>query len=374
MIGRYEHPTIIDLWSPTSIIDRWVLVEIEVLRARGIDGETLDGMVAQRPTPIQVLAREQATNHEFVAFLDAWRQNLEETGINCPSHLHAGLTSSDVIDTAQALALVASHELVKNLLHELTGTVEARSDRSSTAQIGRTHGQYAEPYPASHPWTVFVGMLDRQALRLSRAGSGLWSAKLSGPVGWNGPQGGPVVGRVLENKILRKLGLIACDSTQIVPRDGLAHWVGTVAELATICEAIATRVRLWSQSGVDEYWEATRPDQVGSSAMPHKQHNPLLSENICGLARMVRTQAATLQQGVVQWWDRDLSHSSVERVMLPDLCHLICTILVRTHTLIDGLSLNEGAVAANLQKAEARKEATLDERMIGSSGDLPNAG
>lgn len=350
MIGRYEHPIITDLWSPANIIDRWVLVETEVLRARGVDEATLGDMIGMWPTPEQVLAREQVTNHEFVAFLDAWRQNMEETGINCPSHLHAGLTSSDVIDTAQALALRASHDLVMNLLNGLLTSVELRGTTGSTRpQIGRTHGQYAELYPTWHPWAVFFSMLYRQVRRLAPAEEGLRFAKLSGPVGRPTPE------FRMENQVLRKLGLFPCDSTQIVPRDGLAHWVGCVAELATICEAIATRVRLWSQSGVDEYWEATRPGQVGSSAMPHKQHNPILSENICGLARMVRTQAATLQQGVVQWWDRDLAHSSVERVMLPDLCHLICTILVRTHTLVDGLELNENRVAANLMRAQYHK-------------------
>jgi len=357
MIGRYEHPTIADLWSPTSILDRWVLVETEVLRARGIDESTLADLITHRPTPLQVETRERSTNHEFVAFLKEWRFNLSEADVIRPAALHAGLTSSDVIDTAQALALCASHGLVMFLLYRLLDTTDLRGTEE-TAQIGRTHGQYAEPYPIWHPWAVLTGMLYRQSHRLEQAEDGLLLAKLSGPVGR--PNSDAVL---IENKVFQKLGLRSCDSTQIVPRDGLAHWVGCIAELATICEAVATRVRLWSQSGVDEYWEATRPDQVGSSAMPHKQHNPILSENICGLARMVRTQAAALQLGVVQWWDRDLAHSSVERVMLPDLCHLICTILVRTRTLVDGLELNEGAVAANLQKAEARKEAVLDERM-----------
>lgn len=355
MIGRYEHPAIVDLWSPTSIIDRWILVEIEVLRARGVSRDLLDLMTQFRPTPERVADQELVTNHEFVAFLDAWRYGMEEVGVDCPVSLHFGLTSSDVIDTAQALALVASHGLVMDLLYQLLNATEARG-RANETQIGRTHGQYAEPYPAWHPWTVFTGMLYRQSLRLESANDGLRRAKLSGPVGLPDYRTASV-----EAKVLPKLGLEPCDSTQIVPRDGLAHWVGCVAELATVCEAIATRVRLWSQSGVDEYWEATRPNQVGSSAMPHKQHNPILSENICGLARMIRTQAATLQLGVVQWWDRDLAHSSVERVMLPDLCHLICTILVRTRALVDGLELNKGAVAANLQKAEARKEAALSE-------------
>lgn len=356
MIGRYEDPVVVSLWSRGSIVDGWVRVESEVLVARGVGGELVDAMVECAPSPEQIAVEELTTRHEFVAFLNCWRVNMEQTSVYCPTTLHEGLTSSDIIDTGQALTLLASQRYVLELLETLIQMV-TEYDSYDSDQIGRTHGQYAEPYPAWHPWIVFESMLRRQQQRLRQTTPGLRMAKLSGPVGYATTDLASI-----EKRVLRKLGLTPCDGTQIVPRDGLAHWVGCLAELATICESIATRVRLWSQSGVDEYWERTTPGQVGSSAMAHKRHNPILSENICGLARMVRAQAATLQMGVVQWWDRDLAHSSVERVMLPDLCHLICTILTRTTDLATGLEINEDHMAANLQRAEARKEAAEDER------------
>lgn len=355
MINRYQYPVIEQLWHPTSVINRWATIEIAAMAARGISGSIRGRMMSVRPTPYQVRRHEMATNHEFVAFLQAWRSNISDAKFDCPPELHAGLTSSDVIDTGQALALIQAHDTVLHLAGELVSEVEGKG-AVSVSQIGRTHGQYAEPYPAWHPWEAFGGMLYRQLQRLGTSRDGILLAKLSGPVGRPDPETLDV-----ESTVLRGLGLFPCDSTQIVPRDGLAHWVGVLAGLATICEAIATRVRLWSQSGVDEYHEATGPGQVGSSAMAHKQHNPILSENICGLARMARVQAETLQLGVVQWWDRDLAHSSVERVMLPDLCHLTCTILERTRRLVSDLVFNEDHVAANLQRAESRKEAALSE-------------
>jgi adenylosuccinate lyase len=233
-----------------------------------------------------------------------------------------------VTDTALFLGLQRSQPVIElralALMDELSVFRDGFEPCATT--LGRTHGQLAAPMPAEHRWDVLHETFDRCWNRVESAFVVLDVGKLSGPVGTRG----------YAEQGLQKLGLRDTTCTQVVPRDRLAHWAHCLAELVTVCEAIATQVWLLCQSGVNELRFAA-PGTVGSSAMPHKT-NPIVAENIRGLARVARSQADLLQVGMVQWGEHDLAHSSVERIAVPDLLHLTCTILSRTTTLVSGLS------------------------------------
>lgn len=289
------------------------------------------------PTAVRVADFEETTKHEVMAFLLALDERIralwrEETESELRQWLHYGLTSSDVTDTALGLALKGSHEILAqqgcDLMIRLGEVCQSLRDRPQV--MGRTHGQYARTMVAPHRWLVLYSMLVTAVRKLMGARTDLLVGKLSGPVGDDDFTG---------IETLRGLGLGAVPSTQVVPRVGLAHWAHCLAEIATVCEAVATQVWLLAQQEVGEVSEDRTPEQVGSSAMPHKT-NPIRSENIRGLARLVRMNAEVLQTTVVQWGEHDLSHSCVERVALPDLCHLSAAILTRTTALVSGLEFH----------------------------------
>jgi adenylosuccinate lyase len=353
MIERYEDPAVAEWFSPGATYAVWAMVEMCCLEVGGYatpDPDQIFGQakgLASDAFTQHVRDRERETRHEFVAFLQVLRQALTDLGYEqAHEHLHEGLTSSDVQDTTLALQTMcaSAHVLLKvgALANALSGLI---SRTKTITQIGRTHGQYAVPRPFAHRWDVSRGMLDRQAVRLRTALAGISIGKLSGPVGTD-----PIKHA---QAVFGELGLSSAPSTQIVPRDGLAHWAHVLAGLTTICEDIALQVRLLSQSDIDEVYEG---QQVGSSAMPHKRHNPAMSENICGLARMARSRANELELGVVQWGDRDLAHSSVERVSIPDLLHLVCTALTRTADLVLELAVDEQSIRQNNIDAQTRAD------------------
>jgi adenylosuccinate lyase len=342
VIERYKDRAIHDVWNPATIYRRWLEVEIAYVREIG-GAEVAEALESVKPpSPAQVNYYERETGHDVAAFLVALDKNVQAkarkgAGGDLPdtvwnrvrSSLHFRLTSSDVVDTALALGVLRSRLVVEDRVANLMGVLEAFANSISAWEItlGRTHGQLAAPMPADHRWRVLGEMLDRA---WTRADAGfLWMdvGKLSGPVGLADPS---------EGRALQNLGLRDTTATQIVPRDRLAHWAHCLAELATVCEAIVTQVWLLAQAGVGEL--RVEPNgTVGSSAMPHKV-NPVIAENVRGLARMARSLAETLQLGIVQWGEHDLAHSSVERVSVPDLLHLVCTIVSRTATLVSGVS------------------------------------
>jgi len=345
VIKRYEDKEISSLWSEEATYRRWF--EVEVAHLRQVAGPEIADALNDKvypPIKAQVDYYERETGHDVAAFLRALDANIltardpghpdhidPELITKIRSGLHYGLTSSDVVDTAMALGLLQSRDVVRERAVNLIETLHAFVDELGVHEtIGRTHGQLAAPMPAHLRWSVLAEMTERAWTRLLVQFDWLDTGKLSGPVGTFSAG---------ESLALAEMGLRESTCTQIVPRDRLAHWAHCMSGLATVCEAIATQVWLLAQEGIGELRVAAN-GQVGSSAMPHKV-NPVVAENIRGLARMARSLAETLQLGVVQWGEHDLSHSSVERVAVPDLLHLVCTILLRTAVLVSGLSWSD---------------------------------
>jgi adenylosuccinate lyase len=361
MIERYQDSVMSQIWSRQSELERWHRVEVEWMREVIGDGPANLLFDIGAPEVGQAAAAELSTKHDVVAFLQALDLRIRESAdwwLNTTGEpedavgphvvvrqwLHYGLTSSDVADTSLGIALKQATVRLNELANQTLEGLESLFDSPQPSVVARTHGQYAIRMDARHRWGVLYGMLSRAIARCSGAESGIAIGKLSGPVGEGVTLPGPEVpGYVPEHRALRRLGLNTVGSTQLVPRDGLVFWAQCWANAATVCEAIVTQIWLLTQQDVGEIVERPGPDQVGSSAMPHKS-NPIRSENIRGLARLARVQVQVLQDSMVQWGEHDLSHSSVERVALPDLCHLVAAILSRTSALLGSIEFRQRTV------------------------------
>lgn len=353
MIPRYTDPEIAQVCRDQARYDRWVRVELAALTARAPVGQELTWLRKHRPLAMSVRRYERENGHEMLAFLYAWRHEIDSVVEEKPTtpemaqdrewarRIHQHLTSSDVQDTALSLELLAITARVTELAAFLKWQF-GRLASIEQEQIGRTHGQWATVRTFGHPWGVLARMCERMLGRLAVSRRGIALCKLAGPVGTSG------LNMQQQLSVAEQLGLHLVQGTQVIPRDGLSAWAHVLSDLATMCEAIATQVWLLAQSGIDEVREGGTP--VGSSSMPHKR-NPVKSENIRGLARMARSRAAELQLGIVQWGDHDLSHSSVERVSIPDLAHLVCTALDRTATLLAELKVFPDALQSNVDAA-----------------------
>ena len=356
MIPRYEDPKIRLIFSEQEKIRRWVQIEVAAMKALGHDpGETVV------PDPVQVGAQERITRHDVVAFIRAWLA-LNPENETLQRWVHYGLTSSNVTDTALGMAIDQATDRISDKVRDLVSQVlSIAQDLVGVPQVARTHGRYAQVRPAHHPWYVYRTVLRRQFLRLMSATQAAAVGALRGPVG---------IGRIIdvrdEDQALAGLGLGSPEYvTQIVPRDGLAAWAASLSHIATTCEAMATQIRLLSQSGIQEVGPkpAARHGTVGSSAMPHKV-NPALAENICGLARMIRPIPAQLELGIIQWGEHDLAHSSVERVQVETLCHLMVAILDRTQQLLQQTKWDSDQMAANVELAEDLGEARSNQWLM----------
>lgn len=350
MIPRYEYAGIAEVWSPEETYARWH--RIEVVHIKQVAGTEVAELLARVRTPnaAQVGYHEAATGHDVAAFLRALDENTKRCLLkaqtpdeiarwkNVRSSLHFGLTSSDLVDTAQAMALQECAPVVVGLVEKLERQLFGFINRVGLAEtVGRTHGQLAAPMGAWDRWQVLGEMIGRQITRLRAAFDWADVGKLSGPVGNFNAN---------EDYALAELDLRAANATQIVSRDRLAHLAGCLGLTTTVCEAVATQSWLLNQQGIDEIQFRESSSAVGSSAMPHKR-NPIAAENIRGLARMARSRAEELQLSVVQWGEHDLAHSSVERVAVPDLLHLTCTALYRTTALVSGMVWQPPTVPAD---------------------------
>lgn len=372
MIRRYEYGGITAVWDLSEVYRRWH--RVEVVHVQEVAGTEVAQILAsvRTPSPAQVRYYELQTGHDVAAFLRALDQNTQEIlrklrpdqddveiglWMKARSSLHYALTSSDLVDTALAMGLQECAHVVMGLgarLLERLQTLDLGLVAEQT--VGRTHGQLAAPMPASLRWAVFGEMADRALTRVDAAFGWTDVGKLSGPVG---------VGDYGEESALAALGLRVGVTTQIVPRDRLAHLAHCLAELVTVCEAIATQVWLLAQQGVDEV-RVKGMEVVTSSAMPHKR-NPVVCETIRGLARLARSSAEALQLGIVQWGEHDMAHSSVERVAVPDLLHLTCTALEKTSNLVGQVTWREPRLpedyrdtGAILRSAQANGMAYVD--------------
>jgi adenylosuccinate lyase len=347
MIERYTLPDMGAVWSEAHKYELWCRVETLVLEAHAdADRVPRDAVEpvrrAKPPTPEAVAEIEATTQHDVIAFLSAWADNTQPR--EAAAYVHFGMTSSDLLDTALALQLVEATDL---LLARGTALVAALRDHAlahrDTIRVGRTHGIHAEPDVWGHRVADFAYAAARSRDRLHRARDSVAVMKLSGAVGTYSN-----IDPDVERRVAKALGLTPAPvSTQVVMRDGIAEWVSAIAIHATLCEAIALEVRHGQRTEVRELAEPFGVGQKGSSAMPHKK-NPILSERIAGLARIVRAQVVPVMEGIPLWHERDISHSSVERIALPDASIGLDYLLWLTHRLVTGLGVDVERMRANL--------------------------
>jgi adenylosuccinate lyase len=349
MIERYTRPEMAALWSEESRLQRWLEVElawVEVLAERGevppADAQTLRANA--RINPARMREIEAVTRHDVIAFVSSVTEALGEEG----RWLHLGLTSSDVVDTALAMQLRDVAALLLGSLDLLRAVVRAQAvAHRDTVMIGRTHGMHAEPTTFGLKCAGWYTELGRQRRRLLAAREEIAVGKLSGAVG-TFANADPAV----EAAVLQRLGLRPeAIATQVVPRDRHATFFTTLAGLAGTCERIAVEIRHLQRTEVGEAAEPFGKGQKGSSAMPHKR-NPILAENVTGLARLVRGYAVAALENVALWHERDISHSSVERVIAPDATIALDFMLNRMAGLVRNLEVRPEAMAANLARTQ----------------------
>jgi adenylosuccinate lyase len=348
VIERYTLPEMGRVWSEAHKYELWTRVETLVLQAHAAAGRVPESAVepvraAPAPTPTEVAEIEAVTQHDVIAFLSAWADHTEPR--DAAAYVHFGMTSSDLLDTALALQLVESSDLLLERADRLVAILRDHGlVHRDTVRVGRTHGVHAEPDVWGHRVADFAFGMARSRDRLRRARDQVAVCKISGAVGTYSN-----IDPAVEREVAASLGLRPVDvATQVVLRDGIAEWVGSLAILATVCEAVALEVRHGQRTEVRELEEPFGTGQKGSSAMPHKR-NPILCERICGLARIVRAQVVPVLEGVPLWHERDISHSSVERVALPDAAIATDYLLHLTHRLVTGLRVDAARMRANLE-------------------------
>jgi adenylosuccinate lyase len=347
MIERYTLPEMGRVWSEAHKYELWGRVELLVLEAQARAGTVPAGSVeavrsAKIPSPEAVAAVEAVTDHDVIAFLTAWADNT--TPRAAAAWVHYGMTSSDLLDTALAVQLAEASDL---LIAKATRLVAVLRDHAlayrDALRPGRTHGVHAEPDSWGHRVADFAFAMARSRDRLVRAREAVAVGTLSGPVGSYSN-----IEPAIEAQVMTALGLRPAEvATQVVMRDGMAEWVGALALAATVCEAVALEVRHGQRTEVRELAEPFRSGQKGSSSMPHKK-NPVRAERITGLARIVRGYVTPVTEGIPLWHERDISHSSVERIALPDASVLTDYVLHLTTGLIEGLTVDAARMRANL--------------------------
>jgi adenylosuccinate lyase len=345
MIDRYTLPEMGALWSEETRFQKWLDVEIAVCEVHAemgtIPREALEQIKSRAIFSVaRINEIEKTTDHDVIAFTT----NLAESIGDAARFVHYGLTSSDVVDTANALLLREACDLLLKKVDALVPVLKRRAfEFKDTPQVGRTHGIHAEPTSFGLTFALWYDEMRRNRERLAKARAAVAVGKISGAVGAFAhldPQ--------VEEKVCAKLGLQAAPvSTQIVQRDNYAEYLCTLAVVASSLEKFALQVRHWQRTEVREAQEKFKRGQKGSSAMPHKR-NPILSERICGMARVVRANSIVGLENVALWHERDISHSSAERVVLPDSSIATDYMLHKMASLIDGLVVYPERMLENL--------------------------
>jgi adenylosuccinate lyase len=349
VIARYTRPELGALWTDEARMETWRRVEVAACEelpgllgnGEGPTGAELDAIRAASFTVEAVNERERVTDHDVAAFVDVLSASAGEAG----RWIHFGLTSSDVLDTALALQLRAAGELVVPGARALVQALANRArEHTDTLCVGRTHGVHAEPTTFGVKLAGFAFEAHRNGLRLERAFEQASVGAISGAVGTYA-----ATSPGFERRVLERLGLAREDvSTQVVARDRHAELLGAIALAGAGIERLATEVRHLQRTEVREAQEPFRVGQKGSSAMPHKR-NPIKSEQLSGLARVLRGNAQAALENVALWHERDISHSSVERVILPDSTILIDHMQRSATALVQGLVVDEQRMRANLE-------------------------
>ena len=347
MIERYTRPEMGELWTDEARWNSWLEVELavcEVLTARGVIPEDELAVIREKAAfdPQRIEEIEQEVRHDVIAFL----QSVAERVGPASRFIHYGLTSSDVIDTAQALRLVRASERLIDDVDRLLEVLERRArEHRETLMVGRTHGIHAEPYTLGLKFASWHAEARRNRSRLEAVREEVRFAKISGSVGTYAHLPPEV-----EREVLGRLKLqVEPASTQIVPRDRHAMFLSVLGVLASSLDRIATEIRHLQRSDVREVEEPFARGQKGSSSMPHKR-NPVGCENISGLARVVRANVQAALENVALWHERDISHSSVERVILPDSTILCDYMLARMTRILDGLLVYPERMRENMER------------------------
>jgi len=345
MIERYTLPEMGAIWSLQNKFQKWLDVEIAVCEVHAEDGIIPPDALAEIKskaafTVERVNEIEKTTDHDVIAFTTNLAENIGDSA----RFVHYGLTSSDVVDTANALLLKEACEILLPKVDALLEVLKRRAfEFKDTPQIGRTHGIHAEPTSFGLVWALWYSEFKRNRERLEKAKEIVSVGKISGAVGAFAHLAPDV-----EERVCAKLGIKAADvSTQVIQRDRYAEYLCTLGIIASSLEKIALQVRHWQRTEVREAQEKFKTGQKGSSAMPHKR-NPILSERICGMARTVRANAIVGLENVALWHERDISHSSAERIVLPDSSATLDYILAKTTSLLDNLVVYPENMLKNL--------------------------
>ena len=347
MLERYTRPEMGKIWSDENKYAAWLKVEIAATNAWCEAGEVPKEdaeKIAKNAsfTAERVAELEQVTHHDVVAFTRTVSESLGPE----KKWVHFGLTSTDVVDTAQGYILKQADEIIRQDLHELKKTIAEKARKyKNTVEMGRTHGVQAEPTTFGLKLARWYAEINRDIERFEHAAKSVESGKISGAVGTfaNVPP-------EIETSVLKQLGLTQQPITsQVLPRDLHAEYIATLALIATSIENWATEIRGLQRSEIHEVEEHFRAGQKGSSAMPHKR-NPIGSENLCGMARVLRGQIVTAYEDVTLWHERDISHSSAERIILPDSTIAIDYMLDRFNRILTNLDVFPETMLKNMDK------------------------
>ena len=364
MINRYKNQKISYIWSDQNKFDTWKKVQetyVKTLEEEGVAKPGISEKIASVSVEAEeVYEREKVTNHDLASFVDILQNKVGE-GSNW---IHYGLTSSDVVDTSNSLLIKESLEVLLKLVDDLLNEIKNRAiDEQSTKIIGRTHGVFAEETFLGNILGNWYLEIKRNLDRLSTAKETISYGKLSGPVG-----NYTVVTPEIEDKTLKKLDLKAEKfASQIVSRDRYAEVVSAISILASSYDRIAGNLRSYQRSEISEIFEPFKEGQKGSSAMPHKK-NPIGSERISGLSRIIRGYSVSSLENMVLWNERDISNSSVERIIIPDSFNIICFMTTELTSIIKNMVINREQINKNLENA---KNKSISQRVL---SELVNKG
>ncbi len=348
MIPRYTRPEMGRVWSDENRFQKWLEVEqaaTETLAEAGVVPREAAALIRERAKidVARILELEARVRHDVIAFTIAVGESIGDPEV--ARWLHYGLTSNDIVDTAQALVVRDASRLIEQGLEEFGRVLERRAwEFKDTPQIGRTHGVHAEPITFGLKIANWYADNRRDIERFRAAAAQMAVGKISGAVG-----NCSHLGLEVEQKICRRLGLEAAPiSSQIIGRDRHAHYVAVLGIVASSLERIALEIRHLQRTEVREAEEPFGAEQRGSSAMPHKR-NPIGCEQVCGLARVVRSNAQAAMEDIALWHERDISHSSVERIILPDSTILVDYMLARMTNIVPNMKVFPGRMLRNLE-------------------------
>ncbi len=351
MIPRYTRPEMGRIWSDENKYRQWLEVELAASEALAETGEVPADAARKlrdhaRVDAARINEIEREVKHDVIAFTTAVAESMKAAGeAEASRWLHYGLTSNDIVDTAQALQIKEASALLDWDLEQLLAILKRRAfEFKDAVQIGRTHGVHAEPITFGLKIALWYDEARRDLGRLRAAAEEMRVGKISGAVGTFGH-----IGPDAEERICGRLGLKPAPvASQVIARDRHANYVATLALIAALCEKIGLEVRHLQRTEVREAEEPFAAGQKGSSAMPHKR-NPVTCEQICGLARVVRANVQAAYEDIALWHERDISHSSVERVILADSTILTDYLLARTIWLVDGMRVYPERMRRNLE-------------------------